>query len=45
MRIVEDEVAGFFLADADEARAVRGVSARPIALLAATDPDQIAAAS
>jgi len=42
MRILEDEVAGFFLADADEARAVRGVTRHPIALLAEAPVDQTA---
>lgn len=35
MRLLEADVDGFFVADADEARAVRGVTRRPIALLAA----------
>ncbi len=43
MRALEDEVAGFFLADADEARSVRGISRLPIALLAEAPIDQTAA--
>jgi alanine racemase len=43
MRILEDDVAGFFLADSDEARAVRGITRRPIALLAEAPVDQTAA--
>lgn len=43
MRVLEGEVAGFFLADVDEARAVRGRTRRPIALLAEAPVDQTAA--
>ncbi|MGH7330283.1 MAG: alanine racemase, partial [Polyangiaceae bacterium] len=40
IRLLEDEVEGFFVADADEARAARAVTARPIALLAASGPEE-----
>ncbi|MGH7716576.1 MAG: alanine racemase, partial [Vulcanimicrobiaceae bacterium] len=43
MRVLEEDVAGFFLADADEARAARGRTRRPIALLAEAAVDQTAA--
>ena len=42
MRALQDDVDGFFLADADEARRVRGFSRRPIALLAEAPIDQTA---
>ena len=42
MRVLEEDVAGFFLADADEARRVRGITRRPIALLAEAPLDQTA---
>ena len=37
IRLLEAEVDGFFLGDADEGRAVRSLTQRPIALLAASD--------
>jgi alanine racemase len=40
IRLLEDEVHGFFVADVDEARAARAVTARPIALLAASGPQE-----
>ena len=40
IRALENEVAGFFVADSDEARAARTFTSRPIALLAATDPQE-----
>jgi alanine racemase len=40
VRLLDREVEGFLVADADEAGAVRHVTRRPIALLAATGPDE-----
>ncbi|MBV8423883.1 MAG: alanine racemase [Candidatus Eremiobacteraeota bacterium] len=41
VRLLDDLVEGFFVADADEAGALRDATQRPIALLAATSAEQI----
>ena len=43
MRLLEAEVDGFFLGDANEGRAVRSLTQRPIALLAASDAAETSA--
>ncbi len=40
VRAAESEVEGFFVADADEAREIRRITSRPIALLAASGPQE-----
>ncbi|MGH7660601.1 MAG: alanine racemase [Vulcanimicrobiaceae bacterium] len=40
VRAVEDEIEGFFVADAAEASEIRPLTTRPIAVLAATGPDE-----